>query len=236
MLYQRLNPLLTQIEAVEKSFGTKEEGHRVTLSVGIGQEMLDRGSAVALSELSFDLHLLVGTSDELATMLRDGTCDLIVGSFGRPAPGWEFEPLGPARFMLVAGPKTAVRTFERIDVSDRHALQQWLRAQLWYGTADLSYLELFWQQNFGCASHIRPGHVLPDYRTIARSLSLGQGLSFLPALLCTPYLQSGLLRSLWDGYSPFHPTLYFGHRSNSLKQKEIAQMKQIIRAEFEKMR
>lgn len=234
LLYQQINSSLKGLEDIELRFKKKPGAQRATLNVGMCVETFQQALEKYLPKLDFNLIMQFDTNETLTDALEKGAIDLILTSNVSNNKQLIFEPFTVEKLILVAGRDTKLSEFEALDKSNKTDLKQWLKDQLWYNTAsDLRLLKLFWEQNFNELPDFLPNYIVPNKFSIIRCLSIGTGLAVLPDFICKDALAHNQVRKIWDGYHPVESTLYFGKRKQSILDKEIETIQDMLCNEYD---
>lgn len=233
LLYQQVANSINQLEEIETRFRRKSGHDRPTLSVGMCVETFQQALERHIPGLDFNLIIQFGDSVKLVELLEAGSVDFILTASPKDLPNIEYQPFSVERLIVVAGRDTDVSGFERVDRSDKTAVSEWLKSQLWYNTAaDMQLLNKFWKFNFGIHPDFVPNYIVPNKFSIIRCLSAGEGLAVLPEFLCREALQGANLIKLWEGYALHESELYFGKRKNTLLSEQIRRIEDVLTNEF----
>ncbi len=230
LLYQQMLNALTCLEDIATRFQRKSSTDRATVSVGMCVETFQQALEKHIPHLNFNLIMQFGSNEQLVQSLEGGSADLILTTSTKLGNGLLYTPYAVERLVLVAGNNTDLSGFQ---LQDKDKLKEWMRSQLWYGTAsDMRLLNLFWENNFAERPGFVPNYIVPNKFSIIRCLSEGNGLSILPDFLCKEALDNQKILKIWDGYHPIENTLYFGKRKHSLFMNEIELIEKMLVDEF----
>jgi|SRR5690606_13159475 len=231
LLYQQMLKSLLIMEDIEMRFRRKSGRDRSTVSVGMCVETFQQALEKYIPDLNFNLIMRFGSNEELMQSLESGSVDLILTSSVSSRSNLIYTPFTTERFTLVAGRHTDISSFRIQD--GKEALKGWMKSQLWYSTAaDMSFLNEFWECNFGERPDFVPNYIVPNKFSIIRCLSTGSGLAILPDFLCKDAMDNQKIYKIWDGDKPIENTLYFGKRKQSLFMDEIECIEKILVDEF----
>jgi len=108
-------------------------------------------------------------------------------------------------------------------------VQEWLKRQIWYSTADgMGHPRNFWETNFDCLPDFRPNYVLPHFGAILRCMRNGRGFAVVSDLLCRKDLDEKSVRVAWKGDPIGENMLHFGKRKKTRFAGEIRQLEEIL--------
>ena len=71
------------------------------------------------------------------------------------------------------------------------------------------------------------------YQIFRRLLSDSEGFSIVPDFLCREAVETGKIKSVWEGAEPLENTLYFGTRKKTIYQFEIDKLEKILKNKYE---
>ncbi|PUZ24367.1 DNA-binding transcriptional regulator, LysR family [Chitinophaga costaii] len=230
LLYQQMLNSLLCLEDIETRFQRKSGSDRATVSVGMCVETFQQALEKHIPSLDFNLIMQFGSNEQLVQSLESGSADLILTSSTSVGNGLVYAPYAIERLVLVAGRNTDIAGFQ---LQDKESLKGWMKSQLWYSTAaDMGVLNQFWEKNFGERPGFVPNYIVPNKFSIIRCLAEGNGLAVLPDFLCKEAMGNHKIIKIWDGYTPFENTLYFGKRKQSLLMNEIELIEKMLVDEF----
>ncbi|PRD48454.1 LysR family transcriptional regulator [Sphingobacterium haloxyli] len=233
LLYQQMVKSLLCLEDIEMRFQRKSGRDRANVSVGMCVETFQQALEKYIPTLNFNLIMRFGTNEELVQSLENGSVDLILTSSVSSRGNLIYAPFTTERFALIAGRYTDISTFEILDGND--TIKDWMKSQIWYSTAaDMSFLNQFWENNFGERPDFVPNYIVPNKFSIIRCLSEGSGLAVLPDFLCKDAMDNHKIHKIWEGDRPIENTLYFGKRKQSLFMEEIEWIEKVLVDEFQK--
>lgn len=233
LLYQQMLNSLLCMEDIETRFQRKSGADRATVSVGMCVETFQQALEKHIPGLGFNLIMQFGSNEQLLQSLENGAVDLILTIARGNGSGLAYKPFTVERMVLVAGRDTDISGFESLDKADKESVKSWMKSQLWYSTAaDMSVLNLFWENNFNERPGFIPNYIVPNKFSIIRCLSAGNGLAVLPDFLCRAAISHQCVFRIWDGYTPLENTLYFGKRKQSLFMDEIERIEKMLVDEF----
>jgi len=234
LLYNTIVDPINHLQEVEKNFqkGTRKETPSVTL--GMCFETFQVSLEKHVSQLPFNLILEFCDYPDLLQKLEKNVVDLVVTPQKVEAKGIEYRPFSKADIILIAGRGTDTGDFKNIlKQSDPDKMLAWFKTQKWYGiTGDNEYLRRFWQLSFNSHPDFRPNYIVPNIRSIVRSLSSAPGLAVVPDFLCHSEIQRGDIQVLWRGFTPLSNTLYFARRKKALYPDQINRIEEILEKEI----
>lgn len=223
VLYNALQDPLSKLESIEKQFQRSTEKDTPTLSIGMCFEMFQHSLEKHLHKFNFNVITQFADYSELLQRLEKGLVDLVITPHKIEVKGIQLVPFGKETILLIGSRENDAKHFRTLlNPEDSNALLNWMRTQKWYGSSsDHEHFKRFWIQNFGTAPDFRPNFIVPNFKSIVRSLSIGSGLAIVPDFLCREEVEKGDLVVLWKGYKKITNQLYFAYRKNSIYQKEI---------------
>ncbi|OIQ15586.1 MAG: LysR family transcriptional regulator [Flavobacterium sp. MedPE-SWcel] len=232
LLYQQMINSLSCMEDLEARFQYKSGKERATLSVGMCVETFQQILEKHIPDLTFNLIMQFGNTNELIQSLENGSADLILTTSETSNNNLIYTPFAVERFVVVAGVNTDISGFNRLK-KNKESIKKWLKSQLWYSTAsDMDVLNLFWERNFDERPNFLPNYIVPNKFSIIRCLSRGEGIAILPDFLCKEAIDNKKVFKIWEGYTPLENTLYFGKRKQSILMDEIKHIENILLSEF----
>ncbi|MDR6193234.1 LysR family transcriptional regulator [Siphonobacter sp. SORGH_AS_0500] len=230
LLYKQMIGALNCLEEIEQRFKQKSGNINATVSIGMCVETFQHVLEKYIPTLDFNLMMQFGNNKQLLQLLEHGSVDLILTTETSNCSSLVLKPFTTEKFLLVSGKQTDISGFQS---SDREALMDWLKSQIWYSTAaDMESLSRFWEANFNERPDFVPNYIVPNKFSITRCLSGGKGLAILPDFLCRDAIETGDIIKLWEGYVDVENTIYFGQRKKSLYANEIECIEQMLRNEF----
>lgn len=233
LLYQQILPSIDCLQDIETRFQRKSGIERPTISIGMCVETFQQVLEKHIPSLGFNLIMQFGDTEQLVRKLESGSADLILTSTKSTDTNLIYNPFASERIVLVAGKNTDLSAFDSLDINDKSALKEWLKAHYWYSTAsDMKVLNRFWEINFGEHPDFLPNYIVPNKFSIIRCLSNDDGLAVLPEFLCKEELVKKQITKLWEGYSLVENTLYLAKRKQSLFLDEINFIEQLLENEF----
>lgn len=236
LLYQQMLNSLLCLEDIETRFQRKSGDERATVGVGMCVETFQQALEKHIPCLNFNLIMQFGDNKQLIQSLEHGSVDLILTTCVTNGNGLIYTPFTTERFILIAGRNTDTSQFQTLIKGNKNKVEikEWMKSQLWYSTAaDMSILNLFWDNNFGERPGFVPNYIVPNKFSIIRCLSEGNGLAVLPDFLCKEAMDNHKILKIWDGYKSIKNTLYFGKRKQSLFMNEIELIEKMLVDEFQ---
>lgn len=224
-----INPISALVEA-EQSFHRNSKIEKPTISVGMGFETFEYTLEEHIAHLPFNLILRFGEYPQMLHDLDIGALDLILTPQKAQKPNLEYTPFTTERIVLVCGSETDTEQFDKLlSGSEKTALKQWLKAQVWYNTAaDMEHLKHFWLNNFDCLPDFKPNYIVPYFSSILRCLSGGKGFAVVPDFLCKKEIAKKTVKLVWEGSPHVENTLFFGKRKKTIYANEIRQLEKIL--------
>ena len=234
-LYNQVAGSLMKLESVESKLRHKGgKGDRVTLYIGIYPGLFRQLFVPNIRKLDCNVVVTLNDNETLKRQLENGATDLIITTKEIPNRNILYEPLGESCFVLVAGSATDLSGFTELDMQNKKQVKRWLQKQEWYNTAYGENLSTFWKLNFGKELDLVPNYIIPDKFSILGCLLFGTGLAVLPESLCYEAIGQGSVVELWKGYVEMKNTLYIGQRKNTLHVDKMEELKQMLKAEFQR--
>lgn len=234
LLYNAIVDPINHLQKTEKNFQRGAQKEIPSVTVGMCFEAFQMSLERHVSQLPFNLILEFCDYPELLQKLEKNVVDIVVTPQKFEAKNISYRPFSKANIILVAGRGTDTHDFEAIlKRNNPQEILQWLKGPKWYGiTGDNEYLRRFWQLNFNTHPDFRPNYIVPNIRSIVRSLSSAPGLAVIPDFLCHSEIQSGALQILWRGFTPLSSTLYFARRKKTLYPDQITRIEEILEKEI----
>lgn len=230
VLYNFTVEALSKLEEAEKNFQRSTEKHTPTISVGMCFETFQITLEPYIATLPFNVIIRFGEYPEMVDNLEKGILDLIITPQMVPKNTIEYTAFSSEKIVIVGGNEVDTDAFHSLDENNSEALQEWFKAQKWYGTTgDMEHLRRFWQLNFNKYPDFRPNYIVPNLNSIVRCLSSGIGVAVIPDFLCKKEIDNGSVKLVWEGKTPLVNTLYFATRKKTMYLEEIELIRKIFR-------
>lgn len=230
VLYNYVLDAILKLETAEQHFHRNSTKEKPTLSLGMCFETFQLILEPHLSKLPFNVIVKFGDYQQMINELDNGILDLIITPHKDLSKNLAYHGFGTERIVLIAGAATDTTDFERLmQQDDRSGMQDWLKQQLWFGTAgDMEHLLKFWFKNFNSRIDFKPNFIVPNMRSIIRCLSDEKGLAVIPDFLSREEVNSGKVKILWEGFLPMENTLHFASRKKTIYSDEIETIKKVF--------
>lgn len=234
ILYNYIQEAIFKLEEAERHFHKSTEKDVPTISIGMCFETFQFTLEQYLPTLPFNVIIKFGEYPKMLADLDSGILDLIITPQKGDYKGLIYKPFFKERVVIVAGSQTPASDFEKLlKQNDTAGLQNWLKAQTWYGTTgDMEHLRRFWHANFNKRPDFKPNFIVPNLSSIIRCLSGGKGVAVIPDFLSKKELDAGNIKVLWEGGSVIENTLYFGTRKKSIYTEQITRIEDIFLKEM----
>ena len=234
VLYNFVLEALTKLEEAEQHFHRSTEKEKPTISLGMCFETFQLMLEPYLSSLPFNVIVKFGDYPQMLSDLDNGILDLVITPHQGSLKNIAYEAFSKERIILVAGPESDTSVFDDMaGNNDADAMQDWLKKQVWYGTAgDMEHLMRFWYLNFNKRLDFKPNYIVPNMRSIVRCIRGAHGFAVLPDFLCKGETDSGTVKVVWEGFKPMENTLHFAMRKKTIYEKEINSIKDIFKKEM----
>lgn len=234
VLYNYVIDALNKLEAAERHFHKSTEKDRPTISVGMCFETFQFTMESYLPTLPFNVIIKFGEYPQMQEDLDNGILDLIVTPQKGDYKNISYKAFSKERLVLVSGKKTKTDAFLKLlKEKDLDAAQEWLKQQIWYGTAgDMEHLRRFWHTNFGNRPDFKPNFIVPNLCSIIRCISGKQGIAVIPDFLTRKEMEKGDIKLLWEGQKIIENTLYFAMRKGTIYSNEIRIIEDILQKEM----
>lgn len=230
LLYNAIEEPLRRLHEVETHFQKSTREDIPTITAGMCFETFEISLEKHLPDLPFNLIAEFGDYRELLSKLRQGVIDIVVTPHKIEKKELVYQPFSQENIILIAGYGIDINDFSLLLKSGcKQDIMRWLTTQIWYGIAgDNEHLHRFWRINFDSRPDFRPNFIVPNIRSIVRSLSTSPGLAVIPDFLCTDEIATGRITLLWKGYSPLTNILYFARQKNALHQEQIDRIQRLL--------
>jgi DNA-binding transcriptional LysR family regulator len=234
ILYNYVQEAICKLEEAEQHFHKSTEKDVPTISIGMCFETFQFTLESYLPTLPFNVIIKFGEYPEMLADLDNGILDMIITPEKGDYKGLDYKPFFKERIVVLAGAQTPVDEFnELLKTKDLPRIQQWLKAQTWYGSSgDMEHLRRFWHINFGKRPDFKPNFIVPNMGSIIRCLSNGTGIAVIPDFLSKKERDTGNIKLLWDGFNKIENTLYFGTRKKSIYAEQVAMVQEIFEREM----
>jgi DNA-binding transcriptional LysR family regulator len=235
MLYNFIIEPLNKMQKAEQHFHKRSQEERTTISVGMCFETFQFTLEKHIAKLPFNLIIKFGDYPQMQQDLDNGLLDLIITPQKGNQQNLEYKAFSKERLVLVAGSQTDTKEIEALLLNKEiKKVEDILKHQLWYSTAaDMEHLKNFWLTHFGTHPDFSPNYIVPNISSIVRCLSTGVGFSVVPDFLCIDALESGKIKSIWEGLTPLENTLYFGTRKKTMYCDEIEILKKLLQKKLD---
>ncbi len=220
---------MTSIER-PRSAGSSWMGKAESVSIRLGapREYFHVEGLARLRTLTNPAFQLSVTLDDTLSLMRGlelGTLDAIIAEQKVARRGWHYQPIQTETYIAIG--QAALPVPRELSVE---AAESWLLRQAWIACAtDLPIIRRFWQDTFGGRPAIVPRLVVPDLLSVIQAVSLGLGVSIVPAYLCREPLSAGLIRELWTPPEPSVNTLHLVCERSRLKTPEVEWLAQLLK-------
>lgn len=164
------------------------------LRIGTSPEYFSAEVLPRLPGIDTRITALFAADSSLHELLLHGELDLTVTSSTPPRRQLAATPIGTKRFVLVAAPQLQPSPL----LTSLDELGAWLRGKPWVSySLELPLTRRFWQTVLGrpFAGDLRL--VVPDLRAAADAVTLGLGISLLPAYICAKALEERRIAELY---------------------------------------
>jgi DNA-binding transcriptional LysR family regulator len=234
VLYNFVLEALLKLEEAEQHFHRSTEKEKPTISLGMCFETFQLMLEPYLSELSFNVIVKFGDYPQMLSDLDNGILDLIITPHTGNLKNIAYQAFSKERIVLVAGIESDTTAFDEMRRNnDLSAMSDWLKQQLWYGTAgDMEHLMKFWYFNFNKRQDFKPNFIVPNMRSIIRCIRNGKGFAVLPDFLCSEELANGSVKVVWEGTRPMENILHFAMRKKTIYAEEIKSIQDIFEKEM----
>jgi DNA-binding transcriptional LysR family regulator len=212
---------MTNIER-QRSIGNSWMGKAESLNIrlGVPREYFHVEGLARLRTLTnpaFQLHITFDETLSLMRGLESNAFDAVVSTQKIARRGWHYLPLLNETIIAIGQAALPVPREMALETAE-----SWLARQAWIAYApDLPIIRRFWQDVFGNRPSITPRLVMPDVLAVIRAVTLGLGVSVVPAYLCREELTAGLIRELWTPPQPSTNTLYLVCERARLETPEV---------------
>jgi DNA-binding transcriptional LysR family regulator len=225
LLYARLVGPVEQLESV--AGGLRMDAVRsIRVRLGVPHEFFRVEGLPRLPGLQAqpcELHVTLGETHTLLRGLESGALDVVIATQKVNRRAWHYQPLMTETFIVIGHTGLEPHT----DLPPAEA-ESWLSQQAWIAyAADLPIIRRYWQDAFGKRPAISPRLVLPDLLGIIQAVTLGVGVSVVPAYLCRQQLNAGTIRELWTSPTPSTNTLYLVCQRDRLQTPEVEWVAQL---------
>lgn len=220
---------MTSVERQPKSSNSwMAKAESVSVRLGAPREYFHVEGLARLRTLTnpaFQLNVMLDDTLSLMRGLEMGTLDAIVAEQKVARRGWHYQPIQTETYVIIGQAALPVPR----DLSSESA-ESWLNRQAWITYApDLPIIRRFWQDVFGGRPAIVPRLVVPDVLSVIQAVSLGLGVSIVPAYLCREPLTAGLIRELWTPPEPSVNTLHLVCERSRLGTPEIEWLMHLLK-------
>lgn len=234
VLYNGLIEPLLKLEEIERHSQKSTNDDIPTINIGMCFETFQHILEKLLHTLDFNLTTRFSDYQDLLKQLEKGMVDVVITPQKADIKGIYYEPIGEETIVLIGSKDINIEECNKVvETKDSLAIIAYLQKEKWYGaSSDDEHFKRFWKSNFNTLPRFRANYIVPNFKSIINSLSVGSGLAIVPDFLCKQEFEDGTLQLIWKGHSPIKNQLYFAYRKNSIYKTQLESILKIFNLEM----
>jgi DNA-binding transcriptional LysR family regulator len=230
LFYTQIIEAMEKLENVEAEFRYIRSSNIPLTCIGAPKEFFYTLLSPEISKAPANFVFEFGLTKNLMEKLGKGKLYFVIATHCSDEKDIVYEPIREENFVLVANAELDTQEFDcYIANGETDKAEKWLCEQDWYAySSDLAIIRRFWLENFKKRPSIKPRFIIPDFNSILKGISKGNGLSIASDYLVRELLEKKELKEIWKSHKPATNTIYLCYDKNRATTGQIEMVRKLV--------
>ncbi|AOM79985.1 LysR family transcriptional regulator [Pedobacter steynii] len=230
LFYTQIIEAMDKLEQVESEFRYIRSSNLPLTCIGAPKEFFYTLLSSEIGKAPANFVFEFGLTKNLMEKLGKGKLYFVIATHCTDEKDIVYEPIREERFVLVANYNMDTDEFDHyIANGECDKAERWLCEQNWYAySSDLAIIRRFWLENFRKRPAIKPRFIIPDFNSILKGISIGNGLTIASDYLVKELIEQKQLKEIWTGHKPATNTIYLTYDKNRATTAQIEMVRKLV--------